>query len=108
MWRKQTITRAGVRVSFAKQGVTEKSAQIGEAIRQMQSKKYGNCESVPPQRHYDFLVSSLQNDAAILDALDRDLVNLISHLQTELLAFSHGFAIDDGKMRARIEGDGSH
>ena len=58
------------------------------------------------QRDNDFLVAAAEDDAAILDAFDRDLESLCAHLQTELLTFDHGLAVNDGEVGALIEGDG--
>ena len=64
-------------------------------------------ELFAPQWDDDFLAAPpLQDDAAILDRLERDLVSMSAQLQTELLAFFHDPAVDDGEARSALEGDG--
>ena len=54
------------------------------------------------QGNNDFLVASPEDDTAIFDAFDRELIGLRSHLQAKGLAFDHGFAIDDLDSKRQI------
>src|SRR4051794_25984075 len=63
---------------------------------------------LPAERSDDFLIAPGEDDAAILNGLDRDLIRLASHLQAELLAFLHDFTIHDSEPVGPSERDGSH
>src|SRR6266404_763716 len=70
-----------------------------------------DCRSCPtllaPQRHNDFLVATGKNNAPILNGLDLDLIVLRARLQAELLAFLHGFAVDNREVCTLVQGDRS-
>src|SRR5437762_677542 len=57
------------------------------------------------QRNYDLGIAATENYPAIFDSLDGDLIDLRAQLKPELLAFAHGFAVDDGKTGCSVEGD---
>src|SRR5256885_13386097 len=63
---------------------------------------------LPAERNDDFLVATGENDAAVFDRLDRELVSLVAQLQTKHLTFLHRFAVDDREARALIQGDGAN
>src|SRR6266704_3484259 len=44
-----------------------------------------------PQSHNDLLVATRKNDAPVFNGLELDLIILRARLQTEVLAFLHGF-----------------
>jgi hypothetical protein len=44
-----------------------------------------------PQGDDDFLVASTENDAAVFDTLNAELVGLCAQTKTELLTFDHGW-----------------
>src|SRR5437867_6956835 len=48
-----------------------------------------------------------ENNLAVLDRFYLELVTLGAGAETELLALLHRFAVDDGKARSLLEGDGS-
>src|ERR1700736_1242432 len=59
------------------------------------------------KRHHDLFIVASQDHSAILNSLDRDLIDLSAYLETKLLAFLHRFAIDDGNPRPAIDRDGA-
>src|SRR6266699_1044554 len=60
-----------------------------------------------PQSHNDLLVATRKNDAPVFNGLELDLIILRARLQTEVLAFLHGFAVDNREVRSLVDGDGS-
>src|SRR5436190_21903568 len=67
--------------------------------------KNGLWKLFPTQRHADFLIVPKKNDMAILNRLNRNLIDLIAQLQSKLLALSHRSAIDDSVALFGIECD---
>jgi hypothetical protein len=61
----------------------------------------------PAKGHHDFFVAASENYPAILNSLDRDLIDLSANLKTKLLAFAHRFAVDNGKAGGAIERNGA-
>ena len=57
------------------------------------------------KRNDDLFVAAFKNYPAILNSLDRNLVNLSADLEAELLTFRHGLAIDDRETRGATERD---
>ncbi|MEY2575107.1 MAG: hypothetical protein QOF80_594 [Verrucomicrobiota bacterium] len=60
---------------------------------------------LPAQGNDDFLVAAGEDDAAVFDRFDGQLIGLIPELKAELLAFLHRFAVDDGEAGALIHRD---
>src|SRR3954453_21871328 len=63
------------------------------------------CDLAAPQRDDDLLTATIENDAAVLNDFDGELVGLVSHLQTKDLPFRHRFAVHDREAGAVIEGN---
>src|SRR5438270_7582333 len=61
----------------------------------------------PAKWNDNLFVAASENNAAIFDSLDRDLIDLSANLETKLLAFPHGFAVDNRKAGGAIERDGA-
>src|SRR4051794_9924588 len=57
------------------------------------------------KRNDDLLVAAAEDNLAVLDRFDRELVGLVAHLQSEDLAFVHHFAVDDRVTSAAIDRD---
>src|SRR5438105_7319177 len=59
----------------------------------------------PAQRDDDFLVAAGEDDAAIFDRFDGQLIGLVTELEAENLAFLHRLTVDDSEAGALIERD---
>ena len=76
---------------------------LGLSSGYWQPQKTGRKGLFPTQCDDDFLLSANKDHVAVFDRLDRDLMNSAADLQSELLAFTHYSAIDDGVTAFRIE-----
>src|SRR5437660_1293146 len=61
----------------------------------------------PAKWNDNLFVAASENNAAIFDSLDRDLIDLSANLETKLLAFAHRFAVDNRKASGAIERNGT-
>ena len=78
-------------------GLARKRIRAANARRNPASAKAGLSGGEAGRRS---LGRGAQDNLAILDRLDRDLVSLVSELQSEDLAFRHRFAVDDREASA--------
>src|SRR3954452_11914461 len=89
-------------------GLSDRAERARTVIAQPRpriNQKNGLWKLFPTQRHADFLIVPKKNDMAVLNRLNRNLIDLIAQLQSKLLALSHRSAIDDSVVLFGIECD---